>query len=204
MINTVEKLEKLLQTASSWYVADDATFTAVVNDEYDDDNSEEHFVPATLLAELHPDFAVALRAQIEWTEQHYSPSLPVTFGSAVMANLALQESGNYTFVDAIGLKHHLVNILNIRMNPGGRSVLILGSRVEIESACVDNRSIAFVTTCRDSTSNHIGVDELDQQFPGWKARWDLGGQLGMTMEELIPYILEKNTPVVAMCDIAFE
>lgn len=204
MINTLAQLSQILENANSWHIAGESTFIAFNNGEYCDDDSEEFIVPAALLAELHQDFPVALRAQIEWTQSNSSSHQPVTFGSSVISTLALLQKGSYEFNDVIGLKHTIVNINNISLDNAVQSVLILGSSCSIERVDIKGKTVSFVKACRHLRSTQVGFEELDKQYPGWKSRWEIGEQLGLNVAELIPYVFEKSSPQVTIPSIAFE
>lgn len=204
MIKTAQQLLQIIPEIDCWRIQDNDTLVGVVNGEYSDEDSQEHEVPLTILAVLHPDLPIALRAQIEWTAKNWSAAHPVTNGSAAKDLLALLQNGSYNLTDSRGVNHTLVDISNFQVHSNGCLVSVHGTQCSIQTTVAEGRSIQFITKSSHYCTIQAQAEELDSHFPGWRARWDLGQQLGLPFGELLPYVLVAPVQQASLSNMVFE
>lgn len=154
------------------------------------------------LSALHPDLPAATRALFAHAKSE--SEFAQVYGSDIRYTLACLQRPPITFRDVLRTPYQFIDIYEFRYPENKRdSVFLRGTRVSTKTVTIDNRSVPFVTYHNNSFTR-VSIEELDEHFPGWQARWDVACTLELPMTELADFVLNCSpTKDVSMNNITF-
>lgn len=105
-----------------------------------------------------------------------------------------------------GQTFRLVDIYTFHVEPGLSEVIITGAPAHVTHTIKEGLSIPVVVTTGWATYE-VPRTELEQRYPGWAQRLEIGMELGIDSADLIYYALQKplaDVAPVAINDVTFK
>lgn len=160
--------------------------------------SGELLVPVSLFENDHPMLPAAVRALIKWSHDDNKSKVDsnsivhtsdVLHGRYIKFSETFTESTKYTYlfgyVESARILDHDPSTVNI-----------VGEYYDISSTDQNNQSVPFVTK-RWSGDFYFEKTDIDQRFPGWERRLQLGKELSVEMQELMTHVFKTAAAVSA-------
>lgn len=190
----------LMYSIDQWSTGENDTFIVTSNTS---GGMFDSVVPYASVAELHQDLPevidILLRQSSHIAERNY------VRGSLVAKNLRYLDGSLICVNNTAGETLYLDNIRAITNSVASRNVHVFNSTkcyLKEHKTAGETRLYVALTSQGDVA---VLDSELEQRYPGWKTRWDVGTQLGVDMDELIPYAFSKPAEaMVVMPDVDFD
>lgn len=178
-------LQNLPDSVSTWHLSKNNELTATFP------GGQQVVIDDEKLASYHPDLPASLRANIRWSNIVGSPNVHKTL---VKATLMYLGHGGVELAGLSGRTYVYNSIFDVVDNFEENATLIKGSVVEVRFEEVDSRKIPFITATALANVD-ISNAFLDDKFPGWKERWVVGRELGLTFDATLPYLFQKDMSI---------
>lgn len=165
----------------------------------------EYLVPYSLLSTLDSRLPVALRAQLLATNKNFGLRFATT--REVFATIDYYVQGAVEFDDVLDIPrsiHKITEFYEPQHYPG--QYRFQGVLLTLESVEAQGGDAVFVV---DSERRIVTAweSELEERYPGFKKRYDLGLELSIEFSDLIDHVfpvVPKNNVVYDIGTISFE
>lgn len=147
-------------------------------------DSTIYIVPRETLVDFEETLPDLLEAHFLRFNSVYRPQLEDS--RTLLAN------GTMDLPDEDGVLHRFLSIDTFEKAFNNPKMLhVLGLAIKVETVTLGDTVYELVM---ESVMRTIGVyqSDLDTQYPGWKARWEIGCDLGIKPEELMHHVLNKD------------
>lgn len=189
MPQTKPTLPELLQKASHWEVRNPGTFE-VFTSIWSGREFLTYLVSDNELAELHPHLPIAMRAMAEELATATTPG--ILSGRSVEQNLFILKNEPVRFKDIKGNLQEVMDLTDLRYVIGRNNmVVVTATTLSMGITYVDDIEVFFIYHST-SKEHRVHTEELDERYPGWQERWELGLDLELPMAVWLPNVLSAS------------
>lgn len=189
MNNTLPPLSTLLICTGAWASLDDDRFKASFVEGY----ATDFVVPASYLADAHPDFPIALREAI-LNKQKQNETTGVISGRMAMQTFRVLTNDVFRFED--GSYQHIYTAIR-KLAVDGSLVNVHGTKLAIDTFTHSGKVIQFVVSSAPRTTALL-KSRVDAAYPGWQERFKIGTELGVDFEALMKHVFSVQTAQYAL------
>lgn len=186
-------IQGIINRANHWYVQEDGSFHAYLNDYNDLDGPYIKVdVSEGLVAQAHPKLPALLRQiSLKYSNPPHTASLG---GDVISRNLHILNGDYVKSFDTGGRPVYLINIKDIKLNTTMLEspwVYVKATLLDTEDLCVNGEIIPMVVWS-ESFADEVSQLPLNKTYPGWQERFKIGMELGVPQAELMKHVFAHN------------